>query len=375
MRVGIVCPYSLTMPGGVQGQVLGLARALEGLGCEVQVLGPCDGPAPTGVTAVGRSFPFRVNGSIAPMSPHPAAAIRTIRALRRGRLDVIHLHEPLAPSITIPVLIARPGPLIATFHAAGEQTPYRRVGLPARLLAERIDVRVAVSEGARLLAHRHLGGTYEVLFNAIDIGDSEAKSAAVRARSGILFLGRHEPRKGLEVLLDSLDDLPDVDLWIAGDGPATAQLRDRYGRNSRIIWLGKLSQKEKTERLAAASVLCVPSLYGESFGVVLLEAMAAGTPIVASDLAGYRAVARDGHEAILVPPGDSHALARALRRVIEEPTVADRLRAQGKVRSRRFGMRELAQCYLAIYEQLLQVGTRDGRSTFWPGGSGGMGPA
>jgi phosphatidylinositol alpha-mannosyltransferase len=350
VRVGLVCPYSLTTPGGVQFQVLGLARALRVLGCEVQVLGPCDGPAPAGVTAVGRSYAFRVNGSIARMTLDPAAALRTIRALRQARVDVIHLHEPLAPSITIPVLLARPSPLVATFHAAGDRTPYRRLSGPARLLAQRIDVRVAVSDAARSLAHRYLGGSYEVVFNGIDIADETANPDA-RARSTVLFLGRHEPRKGLEVLLESLSDLPDVDLWVAGDGSATARLRARHASNPRITWLGTLSETEKAARLRAASVLCVPSLHGESFGVVLLEAMAAGTPVVASDLASYRAVARDGYEAILVPPGDAHAFARALRRALDEPATADRLRTLGKLRSQMFGMPDLAQRYLTIYEQ------------------------
>jgi phosphatidylinositol alpha-mannosyltransferase len=248
----------------------------------VEVLAPGTN-LPAGTTSMGRAIRFRVNGSIAPMAPHPAAAWRAVRAARRGGFDVLHLHEPLAPSITIPVLVAHPAPVVATFHAAGDRTPYRWAERPLRRLAARIDQRVAVSEPAAQLAERHLGGSYEVLFNGIDplpIADPPPETGR---RPAILFLGRHEPRKGLDVLIDALPMLPcDVAVWVAGEGPETRRVRERSGGDRRVQWLGHLSDDEKRRRLAAASVLCAPSLEGESFGVVV----APGTSV--TSVAGIR---------------------------------------------------------------------------------------
>jgi phosphatidylinositol alpha-mannosyltransferase len=168
----------------------------------------------------------------------------------------------------------------------------------------------------------------------------------------VLFVSRHESRKGLAVLLEALPLLPDdIRLWIASDGPETARLRARFGGDARVEWLGRITEEEKAQRLRTAHVLCAPSLGGESFGMVLLEGMAAQTPIVASDLPGYRNVARHEKEALLVPPGDSRRLAAAIRRVLEEPQVALSLVAGGDARAAEFSMDRLAERYLELYEQ------------------------
>ena len=354
MRIGLVCPYSLSAPGGVQQQVLGLARALERQGHEVSVVAPgdCSG------ISVGRAFGFRVNGSIAPMAPQPAAAARAVRAIRRGGFDVLHLHEPLAPSITIPVLIARPAPMVGTFHAAGHRTPYRWAAPLLRGLASRIEVRVAVSEPAAQLAQQHLGGSYELLFNGIDVSRyqapaAEAAEAAEAAAMTILFLGRHEPRKGLDVLLDALPLLPRcVSVRVAGHGPATARLRERHHGDERIRWLGQLTEADKIRELHATSVPCAPSRHGESFGMVLLEAMAAGTPIVASDVPGYRSLNSQAGAAHFVPPGDPSALTAGLLRVLPDHRLAADLRAKGAEIVTRFSMDALALRYAQIYDSL-----------------------
>ncbi len=353
MRVGLVSPYSLSAPGGVQTQVLGLADELRRLGHHVAVIGPTDGPPLGGVTPVGRSIPIRVNGSVAPMAPHPSAAVRTLRTLRQGGFDVVHLHEPLAPSITIPALVAHPAPLVGTFHAAGDRTPYRWLGGSLRRLAGRLDARVAVSETAARLAHRHLGGTYEVLFNGIDVRrHSSADPARVDAPT-VLFLGRHEPRKGLDVLLAAMAQLPDdLVLWVAGDGPEHHRLRRRHGADARIRWLGRLGDDDKIARLRAATVVCVPSLHGESFGIVLLEAMAAGTPVVASDLPAYRALTDHGRAAHLVAAGDATALAGGLLHVLHDPCHAADLRASGERLTQRYTLETLARRYVTIYERV-----------------------
>ncbi len=354
MRIGLVCPYSLTVPGGVQGQVLGLARALRARGHETRVLAPCDGPPPdTSVTPLGNSIPTAVNGSVAPLAPDPSAALRTMRALRDEEFDVLHLHEPLAPGPTMTALLLHSAPTVGTFHAAGESASYRWLTPVVRWLGGRLDLRCAVSADARALAERYLGGSYELVWNGIEI-DRYALAEPVKADGPtIFFCGRHEPRKGLAVLLAALIELPpDVRVWVASDGPETARLKARSAGDPRIEWLGRLSDAEKAARLRGASVFCAPSLGGESFGVVLLEAMAAGTPIVASDLPGYRNVARPHEDAVLVPPGDAGELAAALRRVLRDDALAARLRAAGEARAATFSMDRLAELYLGFYERV-----------------------
>ena len=352
----MVCPYSLSEPGGVQDQVIGLTRVLGQQGHDVRVIAP--GPLPAGVPgrSVGRAFGFRVNGSVAPMAPQPIAGARTLAALRKGSFDVVHLHEPLAPSITIPALLARPAPLVATFHAAGERTPYRWWRSSLGLLAARIDVRAAVSEPAERLARRHLRGTYEILFNGVDLERFRGDPAPTPTAPTILFLGRHEPRKGLDVLLEALPLLPsEVTIRIAGDGDTSSQMRNRQRANAQIKWLGRLTEAEKLWHLRNASLLCAPSRHGESFGMVLLEAMAAGTPVVASDLPGYRSLSDRGTAAVLVRPEDPSALAEGLRQVLFDRRRAAQLRTRGREVARRFSLDALALRYLELYEQAARV--------------------
>ena len=356
LRIGIVSPYSLTVPGGVQQQVLGLARSLRAKGHEVRVLGPCDGPPPDAfVTPLGNSLPTAVNGSIAPLAPDASAALRTIRALNDEAFDVVHVHEPLVPGPSLTALLVKMAPVVATFHSAGESAAYRTFSRQLKWVASRIDIRVAVSKDAVELAQRYIGGEYEVLFNGIELGDYSTPSTSPR-ENAIFFIGRHEERKGLSNLLEALAHLPpDVRLWIASDGPQTAELKIRFGSDSRIEWLGRISDSEKISRMSRASVFCAPSLHGESFGVVLLEAMAAGTPVVASNLDGYRNVATDDETALLVETGNVASLASALARVLVDPLLATRLTANGREHAQRFSMDALADRYIELYERALHM--------------------
>lgn len=357
MRVGLVCPYSLTIPGGVQGQVLGLARALRTRGHEVRVLGPCDGPPPdAGVTPLGRSVPTAANGSVAPLAPDPSAQLRTIRALRDEAFEVVHLHEPIAPGPTMTALLFSSAPLVGTFHAAGESAPYRYLGWGLKRMARRLTHRCAVSPDAEALARGALGGDYELLFNGIEVERFAHGDAHPIEAPTVFFLGRHEPRKGLDVLLAALDDLPaDVRVWVGGDGPQTAELRQRYGRDHRIEWLGRISDEERAARMRGCTVYCSPSVRGESFGMVLLEAMASGCALVASDLDGHRNVATDGVDALLAPVGDPAALAKALRRVLDDDGLRAELVAGGRRRAEELSMARLAQRYEAIYDRVLRA--------------------
>lgn len=351
MRVGLVCPYSLTLPGGVQGQVLGLGRALRGLGVDARVLGPCDGPPPdTFVTPLGNSIPTASNGSMAAIAPDPAAALRTIRALRDERFDVVHLHEPIAPGPTLTALLFSDNPLVGTFHRAGESSWYRALRPIAVSVANRLTVRAVVSEEARGSVAGTLGGKYELVWNGIDVGNFQDTKPWPTTGPTVLFVGRHEPRKGLAVLIEAFSRLPEgVRLWIASEGPDTARLRQLTAGDRHVEWLGTIGDVEKVRRMRGADVLCAPSLHGESFGVILLEGMAAGTPVVASDLAGYRNVARPDQDALLTPPGDAVALANALETALKGGPVVDGLVASGLERAGGFSLESLAKRYLGLY--------------------------
>ena len=355
MRVALVCPYSLSVPGGVQEQVLGLARTYRALGHQARVLGPCDGPPPeVGVIPLGRCVPTRANGSIAPVAADFACVLRTIRVLRDEAFDVIHLHEPLVPGPAQTCLMVAKAPIVGTFHAAGESAAYRWLHGPLGWMGKHLSVRCAVSEDAKALAHQHFGGDYTLLFNGIEVDRFAKATPWPTDGPTVLFVSRHEPRKGLDVLLAALDHLPpDVRVWVASDGPDTERLMAATAGQSRVQWLGRISEEEKARRLRGADVLCAPSLHGESFGLVLLEGMAASTPVVASDLPGYRNVARHEREGLLVPPGDAPALAAAINRVLTSPEAARTLVAGGDARAAEFSMDRLADRYLDLYEQVL----------------------
>jgi phosphatidylinositol alpha-mannosyltransferase len=290
---------------------------------------------------------------VAPIAPDPSCQLRTIRALRDESFDVVHLHEPLVPGPTMTSILFRNAPLIGTFHAAGGSAAYRMLNPAVRWLANRLDRRCAVSEAAREMAHEALGGEYELLFNGIEIERFAKAEPWPTDAPTVFFVGRHEPRKGLDVLLAALQYLPaDTRVWIAGDGPETAALRADHTGDPRIEWLGCVDDAEKASRMRGADVFCAPSLRGESFGVVLLEAMAAQTPVVASDLDGYRNVARSGADALLVPPGEPRALAAALGEVMADRSCAEALVASGQQRAEEFSMDNLAARYLELYAEL-----------------------
>jgi phosphatidylinositol alpha-mannosyltransferase len=339
VRIGLVCPYSLTVPGGVQAQVLGLARTLRGLGEDVRVLAPCDGPPPDGgVTPLGKSVPTASNGSVAPLAPDPAAQLRTIRALRDEAFEVIHLHEPCVPGPTMTALLFRNAPIVGTFHRAGDSAAYAVPGV--RWLARRLDLRCAVSKDALATARKALGGEYELLFNGIEV-ERFAKATPMSTA-------------GPTVLLDALRLLPpEVRVWVGGTGPQTEALRAAYGGDPRIEWLGRLSEADVASRMRGADVFCAPSLHGESFGVVLLEAMAAGAVVVASELDGYCNVATPGVDALMTPPGDSDALGRALWRALDDSRLRADLIGAAELRAQAFSMVRLAEMYVERYQRLV----------------------
>ena len=265
MRIGIVCPYSLTVPGGVQAQVLGLARELRRRGHEARVLGPCDGPPPEPfVTPLGDSLPLSANGSIAPLAPDPSAALRTLRVLADEQFDVIHLHEPLAPGPTSTALMVHSAPTVGTFHAAGTSASYRILGPALTRLIRRIDHKVVVSKDALALVHSHLGGEYEVLFNGVELDAIRSVAPWPRdigrcrgsdPRCSSVAVTRNARGSECSSTRSWSADLQ-VDVWIGSDGPDTAELTAATAGDDRFHWLGRVTDDEKFARLRTADVFC-----------------------------------------------------------------------------------------------------------------------
>jgi phosphatidylinositol alpha-mannosyltransferase len=357
----MVSPYDLSIPGGVQNQVAGLAAALERLNAEVDVLAPLapdvEPVVDTGgarLVRLGRTISVSVNGSRAPVAPFPSTMARAVRGLRSGKYDVVHLHEPFVPGPALAALAASKAPMVGTFHRSGVDMAYRALGAVLGRLADHLDARVAVSEQARDTAVEVLGrhgGSVEVLWNGVDLERIRAAEPIRSDTATVLFVGRHEERKGLPVLLRAFSklELP-ARLWVCGTGPLTETLRHEHAADKRVDWLGRVSDGELAERLRGADVLCAPAIGGESFGLVVAEGLAASTCVVASDLPGYRAaLAGCG---VLVPPGDAGSLAVALRDVLDDAALRAELVARGDARAEELSIDRLATRYLELYHQV-----------------------
>jgi phosphatidyl-myo-inositol alpha-mannosyltransferase len=339
MRVGLVCPYSLDVPGGVQNHVHDLASSLQRQGHAVSVLAPAgqSGGLPEYVVPAGRAVPVPYNGSVARLTFGPLSMSRARRWLRAGGFDVVHVHEPTTPSLSMLVLAASDVPVVATFHTATERS--RALAVAAGFLGPTLDkiaVRIAVSELARRTLVRHLGGTAVVVPNGLFVERFAGRSAdpAYASPGGTLaFLGRFdEPRKGLPVLLEAFERVvekrPEARLLVAGRGTAS-DARRRLSRSTRerVAFLGAVSDVTRAELLASADVFVAPNLGGESFGIVLIEAMAAGTAVVASDIPAFRAVLDDGRLGWHFRNGDADDLAGAVLAVLDDPDAAERVAA------------------------------------------------
>ncbi|MGY1754408.1 glycosyltransferase family 4 protein [Blastococcus sp. SYSU D01042] len=369
MRIGLVCPYKWDVPGGVQYHVRDLAETLRGMGHHVEVLTPAEQEeslTDPWITFAGRAVPVPYNGSMASLQFGPVSATRVRRWLREGRFDVVHVHEPAPPSASLLVCIIADGPIVATFHAATTRSKWLAAWGPVvRPWLERITGRIAVSDFARRVQVEHLGGDAVIIPNGVHV-DVFADGPALPAASGtgptIGFLGRFdEPRKGLPTLLEAMRGVvrrhPDVRLLVAGRGDAD-QLHRLVGEQLRphVVLLGELSEADKAAFLRSVDVYCAPNLLGESFGVVLLEAMAAGAPIVASDLDAFARVLEGGDAGVLVPRGDAAALGAALGDLLADPDRRARLSARGSEVARGYDWPVLARRILAVYETVVPPG-------------------
>ena len=345
-RIALVCPYSWTTPGGVQTHVAGLAAHLRSGGSDVDVLAPADGfvDAP-GFVPLGLSLGFRWQGTVTRVALGPGALARTARALRRGGYDLVHVHEPMLPAAGLMAIFAARCPVVATFHMTARTALWYRVFLPVvRLAARRLDARIAVSEQARRFAERVLPGEYRVIPNAIHV---DAYGTRRNGRGGrILFVGRPEPRKGLPVLLRAFARLPGrPELDLVGVAP------DELAPRERVRAHGRVSDAERARLLAEADVLCAPSLGGESFGVVLVEGMAAGLPVVATRIPGYEAVL-PSEAGRLVAPGDEDALAAALGELLADAGLRARLGGAGRREAARYDWSRVGDEIAAVYDEV-----------------------
>jgi len=343
VRIGIVCPYSFDVPGGVQNHVRDLAQTLIGLGHQVSVLAPADDEEhlPPFVVPAGRAVPVPYNGSVARLAFGPISAARVRRWLTAGRFEVLHVHEPMNPSLSMLAVLSAGCPVVATFHTAMSRSRAMSVaqGL-LQIVLEKITVRIAVSELARRVQVEHLGGGAWEIPNGVAVN----RYAGARPLPGwpgeggaIGFLGRFtEPRKGFPVLCQAFVRLarerPGLRLLVAGPGEPEDLLDDVPDPlRSRIVFLGKVSEEDKARMLRSVDIYVAPNVGGESFGMILTEAMAAGTPIVASDLDAFRRVLDDGAGGVagaLFPTGDAGALAATLADLLDQPVIRAELAAR-----------------------------------------------
>ncbi|ORA78431.1 alpha-(1-2)-phosphatidylinositol mannosyltransferase [Mycolicibacter kumamotonensis] len=369
MRIGMVCPYSFDVPGGVQAHVLQLAEVLRARGHEVSVLAPASPHVelPDYVVSAGKALAIPYNGSVARLQFSPAAHRKVKKWLMRAEFDVLHLHEPNAPSLSMLALNVAEGPIVATFHTSTTKslTLSMAQGL-LRPMHEKIIGRIAVSDLARRWQMEALGSDAVEIPNGVDVAAfAMAQPLPGYPRSGrtVLFLGRYdEPRKGMAVLLGALPALvakfPDLEVLIVGRGDEP-ELRSTAGKLAgHLRFLGQVDDTEKASALRSADVYCAPNTGGESFGIVLAEAMAAGAAVVASDLDAFRRVLRDGQAGRLVPVDDHAALAAALIEVLDDDALRASYVAAGREAVRRYDWSVVAGQIIRVYETVAGVGRK-----------------
>ena len=366
MRIGIVSPYSFDVPGGVQLHVRDLAEHLISLGHYVSVLAPADDdtPLPDYVVSSGRAVPVRYNGSVARLSFGPLTAARVGRWVEAGHFDVVHLHEPVTPSVSVLALWAVEGPIVATFHTSNLRSRAMQAAYPLlRPSLEKIGARIAVSEDARRTVTTHLGGDAVVIPNGVFVerfasakrrGDWEGTAA----RPTIAFLGRmEEPRKGMPVLAQALPhilaEIPGVRVLIAGPGDPESIRKEMTKEAAKACeFLGPVSDQDKASLLASVDVYVAPNTGGESFGIILIEAMSAQATVLASDLPAFARVLR-ADAGQMFRNGDPVDLARAVVGLLRNPLRREELAAAGRERANAFDWSVVAEDVLAVYETVV----------------------
>jgi phosphatidylinositol alpha-mannosyltransferase len=376
MRIALVSPYSWTYQGGVNRHVEALAEQFIARGDHVRVLAPWDPPdaisrrlhrshpdlreAPDYLVPLGRTVGYGANGAVSNLSSFPEGPIALRRELRAGDYDVVHVHEPLAPLVGWDAMVFRGAPVVGTFHAYSTKAFPNHVAtlLGARRRANQLSARIAVSEAAAWTGRRWFGGGYTIVPNGVDLEAVPQGPNPPSDELRLLFVGRSEERKGLPVLLAAFQALVEhvpSRLTVVGADPEEISRRvSDPDLMNHIDVLGKVSDSILWRQLGEADLLVAPSLAGESFGMVLIEAMAAGTGVVASAIAGYSDVVTNGVDGILVPPADPQALAEELQLLAHEP---ERIRAMGEAGRRsaeRYAWPRIAEEVTEVYERAIE---------------------
>ncbi|OKL52462.1 glycosyltransferase family 4 protein [Buchananella hordeovulneris] len=368
MKIGIVCPYSFEVPGGVQFHVRDLAEELGKRGHTVSVLAPVDDATESypWLVDAGRSVAVPYNGSVARLNFGVRATRAVNRWLEQGDFDIVHIHEPITPSIGILALRAVTGPVVGTFHTAMDTSRARQLATPlVAPLMEKFGARIAVSAEARRTLIQYQGGDAAIVPNGVVVDDF-ASAALLPAWQGtpqrpvVAFLGRlDEPRKGLAVLAGAIEPVlrthPTTRFLIAGRGQAS-EIRAALGRwGDNVEFLGGITDAEKAALLKGADLYIAPQTGGESFGIVLVEAMAAGTLVVASDIAAFSAVLGDGRYGLLFSTGDSAALARQIQAALTDRPGSAKLAAAGQVAAGQYDWSVVTTKVLDVYELAIQA--------------------
>jgi phosphatidylinositol alpha-mannosyltransferase len=365
LRIAIVAPYDLSTAGGVNNQIRAQAAALRRRGHGIQIFGPASGPLTNGERSLGRTISVTVSGTESGLGVDPRA-IRTIARMRRESFDVIHIHEPMTPIVPWLVLLQSTAPLVGTFHVHREEG-HRLYALSAwalRPLARRLRARIAVSDAARRTVEPHFPGTYEIVPNGIDVDwfrePRPRPPALADSLRYVLYVGRLEPRKGVEYLIRAMATVqrttPEIALVVIGDGQERASLTALARDLGALVhFVGRAGDEELPAYFQAADIVCSPALGGESFGIVLLEAMACGTPIVASRIDGYAALVGSSGCAQLVTPGDADGLARGLVELLQSPDERRVMGARGALAARAYDWTAIAERLEGIYRRSARV--------------------
>jgi phosphatidylinositol alpha-mannosyltransferase len=377
VRIALVTPYSWTYQGGVNRHIQSLAEEFISRGHYVRVIAPFDPPdrlsrvlhrapadrleAPDYLIPVGRTLGVGSNGSVSNIPVFPSAVSATRRAVEEGDFDVVHLHEPITPVNGWDISTSSKTPVVGTFHAYATRPMPHTLGkfAGAKRVMNRLSARIAVSEAAAWTGHRWYGGNYTIVPNGVNVEHAPQGPKTTSDELRVLFIGRAEERKGLPVLLRAFDALKDtVPSRLSIIGTDRAEVRRMLSDpdlENHIDFHGRVSSEELWHQLHKADVLCAPSLSGESFGMVLTEAFAAGTPVIASGIAGYSDVVTDGHDGVLVPPGDPQRLAEELQRAYLEPERLLRMGMNARESSRRYAWKHVAEEVLGVYERAIEV--------------------
>ena len=381
MKIGFVSPYDYGHPGGVNAHITHLAAELVKMGHEIKIYAPCSKNRPhymkQGVVPLGCVVPIPHNGSIAYVTLDFWLIPKIRSSLAKEKFDILHIHEPSCPLLPWLFMALSKTVNVTTFHYYGDRSIKYTIGVrtPLRLLAKKVHGRTAVSVSAMECASRYLPGEYKLIPNGIDANYFAAHSVEplpdlCDGKSNILFVGRLEKRKGVEYLIKAYEivkkECPDSRLVIVGAGDKP---RKKYEKEIRekgikdVVFTGYVSDEELMRYYRSADIFCAPAIGKESFGIVLLEAMAAGKPVVASNIGGYAGVVTDGEDGLLVPPKDEQQLAQSILTLLRDPDLRQKMGAKGRQKSVRYSWEGIAQQTIDFYQEVLAKHDKNGRTS------------